>query len=48
MVQVKWTKLAIEDLKGNSRIIYKIIDFETIHILTIHHSSRDLTSRKLD
>ncbi len=99
MVQVKWTKLAIEDLKGiydyisrdsvkfakieiiklkirtnilkrhpfagkavpemnndifreliegNYRIIYKIIDVEKIHILTIHHSARDLTKRQLD
>jgi len=99
MVQVKWTKLAIEDLKGvydyisrdsvkfakietiklkirtnilkryplagkpvpemnneifreliegNYRIIYKIIDVETIHILTIHHSARDLMRRQLD
>ncbi|MEZ4804636.1 MAG: type II toxin-antitoxin system RelE/ParE family toxin [Bacteroidia bacterium] len=99
MVQVKWTKLAIDDLKGiydyiskdsvkyakieiiklkvrtnilkqhayagklvpemnneifreliegNYRIIYKIINTETIHILTIHHSARDLTRRQID
>jgi len=99
MVQVKWTRLSVEDLKGiydyisrdsvkyakietiklklrtnvlrthpfagkevpeinseifrelvegNYRIIYKIIDINTVHILTIHHSARDLSKRQLE
>ena len=99
MVQVKWTTLSVEDLKGiydyisrdsakfakietiklklrtnilkthpfagkevpeinneiireliegNYRIIYKIIDAKTVHILTIHHASRDLTKRQFE
>jgi len=35
-----------ELINGNYRIIYKIIDF-SIEILTIHHSSRDLSRRKV-
>ncbi|GAB5465380.1 MAG: hypothetical protein Kapaf2KO_08160 [Candidatus Kapaibacteriales bacterium] len=30
------------------RVIYKIVDSEAIEILTIHHSSRDLTKRNID
>jgi addiction module RelE/StbE family toxin len=37
-----------ELIEGNYRIIYKIIDLQTVHILTIHHSSRDLTRRTLE
>jgi addiction module RelE/StbE family toxin len=99
MVQVKWTKLSVEDLKGifdyisrdsikyakieiiklklrtnilkthpyagkgvpeienkvyreliegNYRIIYKIVDEKTIHIITIHHSSRDLSESRIE
>lgn len=33
--------------EGNYRIIYKILDDTRIDILTIHHSARDLTTRKL-
>ena len=98
MVRIKWTKLAIEDLKGiydyisrdskkyariqvlklrnrtnilksyplsgkfipeynderyreleegSYRIIYKIVNPESIHILTIHHSKRNLFLRQL-
>jgi addiction module RelE/StbE family toxin len=40
--------LAIRELiEGNYRIIYKIIDKNKIDILTIHHSSRDLTRREI-
>jgi addiction module RelE/StbE family toxin len=99
MVQVKWTKLSVEDLKGifdyisrdsikyakieiiklklrtnilkthpyegkgvpeienevyreliegNYRIIYKIVDEKTIHIITIHHYSRDLSESRIE
>ncbi len=34
-----------ELVEGNYRIIYKIIDSKLIHILMIHHSSRDLNKR---
>ena len=34
-----------ELIEGNYRIIYKIVHEERIDILTIHHSSRDLTKR---
>jgi len=37
-----------ELIEGNYRIIYKIIDVKTIHILTIHHSARDLAKRQLE
>ncbi|HQW12704.1 MAG TPA: type II toxin-antitoxin system RelE/ParE family toxin [Saprospiraceae bacterium] len=37
-----------ELIEGNYRIIYKIIDLKTIHILTIHHSARELTRRQLE
>ena len=98
MVQVKWTTLSVEDLKGiydyisrdsikyakieiiklklrtnilktqpyagkgvpeiekeayreliegNYRIIYKIVDEKTIHIITIHHSARDLSESRI-
>lgn len=36
-----------ELIEGNYRIIYKIVSEERIDILTIHHSSRDLTKRKI-
>ncbi len=36
-----------ELIEGNYRIIYKIVQENQIDILTIHHSSRDLTSRKI-
>ncbi len=99
MVQVKWTKLSVENLKGifdyisrdsikyakieiiklklrtnilkthpyavkgvpeienevyreliegNYRIIYKIVDEKTIHIITIHHTSRDLSESRIE
>ncbi len=32
---------------GNYRIIYKIIDPKRIDIITIHHSSRDLSTRQI-
>lgn len=34
--------------EGNYRIIYKIVEDNQIDILTIHHSSRDLTRRKIE
>lgn len=36
-----------EIIEGNYRIIYKIVDRELIHILTIHHSSRQLKRTSL-
>ena len=32
-----------ELIEGNYRIIYKVVDLDTIHILTIFHSKRNLT-----
>lgn len=32
---------------GNYRIIYRLVSQERIDILTIHHSARDLSSRKV-
>ena len=37
-----------ELIEGNYKIIYKIIDVKTIHILTIHHSARDMSKRQLE
>ncbi len=34
-----------EIVEGNYRIIYKIIDENEVHILYVHHSSRDLLLR---
>ena len=34
--------------EGNYRIIYKVLNEKEISILTIHHSSRDLTIRQLE
>jgi toxin ParE1/3/4 len=36
-----------ELIEGNYRIIYKIVSKEQIDILTVHHSSRDLTKRSI-
>ena len=36
-----------ELIEGNYRIIYKIVQENQIDILTIHHSSGDLTRRKI-
>ncbi|WP_072981283.1 type II toxin-antitoxin system RelE/ParE family toxin [Leeuwenhoekiella palythoae] len=36
-----------ELIEGNYRIIYKIVSDSRIDILTVHHSSRDLTRRNL-
>ncbi len=36
-----------ELIEGNYRIIYIIVADKQIDILTIHHSSRDLTKRKI-
>ncbi|HEX9828491.1 MAG TPA: type II toxin-antitoxin system RelE/ParE family toxin [Flavobacteriaceae bacterium] len=36
-----------ELIEGNYRIIYKIVNDNRIDILTIHHSARDLTRRKI-
>ncbi len=36
-----------ELIEGSYRIIYKIINDNQIDILTIHHSARDLTRRKI-
>jgi len=36
-----------ELIEGNYRIIYLIINEERIDILTVHHSARDLTKRKI-
>lgn len=32
---------------GNYRIIYRLVSKERVDILTIHHSARDLSSRKV-
>ena len=37
-----------ELIEGNYRIIYKIVTDNRIDILTIHHSARDLTRRKIE
>jgi len=37
-----------ELIEGSYRIIYKIVEENQIDILTIHHSSRDLTKRKIE
>ena len=37
-----------ELIEGNYRIIYKIVKDNRIDILTIHHSARDLTKRKIE
>lgn len=45
--QVKEIKnTAIRELvEGNYRIIYKIVSYDSIHILMIHHGARDLSRR---
>ena len=37
-----------ELIEGNYRIIYKIVSNNQIDILTIHHSYKDLTKRKIE
>ena len=37
-----------ELIEGNYRIIYKPLNAARVDILTIHHSSRDLTNRKIE
>lgn len=37
-----------ELIEGNYRIIYKIVQDNRIDILTIHHSARDLSRRKIE
>ncbi len=34
-----------EMVEGNYRIIYRIVDLNTIHIMMVHHSARDLHRR---
>ncbi|MGO3184138.1 MAG: type II toxin-antitoxin system RelE/ParE family toxin [Aequorivita sp.] len=34
-----------ELVAGNYRIIYRIVDLRTVHILMVHHSARDLHRR---
>lgn len=34
-------------VEGNYRIIYKIVNDNRIDILTVHHSARDLISRRI-
>lgn len=36
-----------ELIEGNYRIIYKIVSEKQIDILTVHHSARDLSKRKI-
>ncbi len=36
-----------ELIEGNYRIIYKIVSKNQIDILTVHHTSRDLSNRTL-
>ena len=37
-----------ELIEGNFRIVYKVVSKNQIDVLTIHHSSRDMNSRKID
>lgn len=37
-----------ELIEGNYRIIYRIVSENQIDILTIHHSSRDLSKREIE
>ena len=37
-----------ELIEGTYRIIYKIVSKNKIDILTVHHSARDLTKRKIE
>ncbi len=37
-----------ELIEGKYRIIYKVLNEKEISILTIHHSSRNLTNRKIE
>jgi addiction module RelE/StbE family toxin len=37
-----------ELIEGNYRIIYKIVNYNQIDILTIYHSARDLTGREIE
>ena len=36
-----------ELIQGNYRIIYKIVSKDQVDILTVHHTSRDLSRRSL-
>jgi len=36
-----------ELIEGNYRIIYKILNDTRVDILTVHHSARDLSRRKI-
>ena len=36
-----------EVIEGNFRIIYKIVNENKVDILTVHHSARDLSRRKI-
>ncbi len=36
-----------ELIEGNYRIIYRIVNDNRVNVLTVHHSARDLTRRKL-
>lgn len=36
-----------EIFEGNYRIIYKVVSEDRIDILTVHHSARDLSLRKI-
>jgi len=36
-----------ELIEGNYRIIYKVLNDKHVDILTVHHSARDLSRRKI-
>lgn len=36
-----------ELIEGNYRIIYKVLNDARIDVLTVHHTARDLTKRKI-
>ena len=36
-----------EVIEGNFRIIYKIVNENKVDVLTVHHSARDLSRRKI-
>lgn len=37
-----------EIIEGNYRIIYKVLNDNEVVILTIHHTARDLTKRRIE
>lgn len=44
VLEIKNTAIR-ELVEGNYRIIYRIVSYDSIHILMIHHGARDLSKR---